>query len=116
MSEREDDLLIKDILDCIQKVEEYTLGFTLSQFQSDIKTQDAVSRNFTIIGEAASRLTADFKTSYSSINWREIKDFKNKLIHDYFGVDVETVWNIIQNDLPLLKQQLQSIEFPATGD
>jgi uncharacterized protein with HEPN domain len=103
MSERTDELLINDIFDSINAIINYTSDINEDDFLIDRKTQDAVSRNFSIIGEAASRLSESFKQSHTSVNWREIKDFRNKLIHDYFGVNPDIVWNIIQNDLPVLK-------------
>lgn len=110
MSERSDSLLVQDILDSISKIETYTSGFSAEQFLSDIKTQDAVSRNFSVIGEAASRLSPSFKDLYDHVSWREIKDFRNKLIHDYFGVDAEVVWHIIQNELSGLKKQISKLK------
>jgi uncharacterized protein with HEPN domain len=109
MSERSDELLIRDILFCIEKIQIYLVQSTKEQFYTDIKTQDAVSRNFEVIGEATSRLSSDFKNNYNLINWRIVKDFRNKLIHDYFGIDYETVWIISQEELPILKEKLKLI-------
>lgn len=109
MSERSNAFLLEDILDSIKKIVEYTADFTKDEFLSDYKTQDAVSRNFEIIGEASGRLTQDFIATYTDINWREIKDFRNKLIHDYFGTNYEDVWLIIQNDLKILQEKLIDI-------
>jgi len=109
MSERNNALLIGDILESIKKILEYTIDSTEEKFLTDNKTQDAVSRNFEIIGETSSRLTRNFKNSYSNINWREIKDFRNTLIHDYFGTNYSTVWLIIQNDLKILQEKLIDI-------
>lgn len=109
MSERSDELLIRDILFCVEKIQIYLVNSTKEQFYTDIKTQDAVSRNFEVIGEASSRLSSDFKKNYTQINWRIVKDFRNKLIHDYFGVDFETVWIISQEELPVLKEKLKLI-------
>ncbi|MDB5222552.1 MAG: hypothetical protein JWN83_1219 [Chitinophagaceae bacterium] len=109
MSERSNAFLLEDILESIKKILEYTSGITKDEFLADYKTQDAVSRNFEIIGEASGRLTNEFKIMYSSINWREVKDFRNTLIHDYFGTNYTTVWLIIHNDLKILQEKLIGI-------
>lgn len=116
MSERNDALLLEDILESIEKIFEYTGDLRKEDFLKDNKTQDAVSRNFEIIGEASSRLTTDFKKTYSNINWREIKDFRNTLIHNYFGTEFSTVWLIIQNDLKILQEKLIDINKNLPGE
>ena len=93
MSKRSDAFLIEDILESIKKIIGYTSAISKDEFLTDNKTQDAVSRNFEIIGEAAGRLTLVFKTANTEINWREVKDFRNKLIHNYFGTNYEDVVN-----------------------
>ncbi len=110
MSERSDDILLDDILDAIQQAELYVFDLEEDFFLCDRKTQDAVSRNFTIIGEAASRISTWFKESFSSVNWLELKDFRNKLVHDYFGITPAIILVIIHEDLPILKQQLLHIK------
>jgi uncharacterized protein with HEPN domain len=87
MSKRSTDLLIDDILDSGQKILDYTLDLTLEQFSADSKTVDAVIRNFEIIGEAANRLPEDFKETHSEIDWHKIRGFRNRIVHDYFGID-----------------------------
>lgn len=109
MSERSDAYLVEDILESINKIFAYTGHISKDEFLADTKTQDAVSRNFEIIGEASGRLTNQFKVKYNSINWRDVKDFRNQLIHDYFGTDYSTVWLIIQNDLKILQEKLIEI-------
>ena len=102
MSKRNPDLLIHDIHKAISKILLYTDGLTFQQYESDSKTVDAVERNFEIIGEAASRIPDEFKVLNTDIEWRILKDFRNFIIHEYFGVDNELVWNIIQKHLPAL--------------
>jgi uncharacterized protein with HEPN domain len=92
MSKRSTDLLIDDILDSGQKILDYTLDLTLEQFSADSKTVDAVIRNFEIIGEAANRLPEDFKETHSEIDWHKIRGFRNRIVHDYFGIDYSIVW------------------------
>jgi uncharacterized protein with HEPN domain len=75
-------------------------------YESDAKTRDAVERNFAIIGEAASRIQEEFKNSNPTIEWRIIKDFRNFIIHEYFGIDNVIVWDIIQYRLSDLENEI----------
>jgi uncharacterized protein with HEPN domain len=109
MSKRDSALLIADILESAEKIENYTTGLSFEVFLQDSKTIDAVIRNFEIIGEAANRLSEDFKDKYSSINWFRIIGFRNRIVHDYMGIDYNIVWTIVQKDLNQLKADLQDI-------
>lgn|SRR5574343_85676 len=109
MSKRSPELLIDDILESGRKILEYTSGFTLDQFKSDSKTVDAVIRNFEIIGEAANRLPEDFKDKHSEIDWHKVRGFRNRIVHDYFGIDYSIVWVIKETFLPQLIDNLQNI-------
>lgn len=109
MSNREPKLLIGDILDSAEKIKEYTANLSFDDFLEDSKTVDAVIRNFEIIGEAARRLPKDFKKSYSSVNWSRIIGFRNRIVHDYFGIDYKIVWRIIKNNLDQLIKDLSAI-------
>src|SRR4051794_26289655 len=100
MSDRSAELLIGDILDSAEKIQRYTAGMTFEQFTLDEKTADAVARNFEIIGEAANRLSADFKARHPNIDWDRIRGFRNRIVHDYFGIDHSIVWKIIEDYLP----------------
>ena len=102
-------MLIDDILESGRKILEYTSGFTLEQFKSDSKTVDAVIRNFEIIGEAANRLPEDFKDKHNEIDWHKVRGFRNRIVHDYFGIDYSIVWVIRETFLPHLIEKLQSI-------
>jgi uncharacterized protein with HEPN domain len=109
MSKRSPELLIDDILESGHKIIEYTSGFTLEQFKIDSKTVDAVIRNFEIIGEAANRLPDDFKDRHSEIDWHKVRGFRNRIVHDYFGIDYSIVWVIRETFLPQLIEKLQNI-------
>ena len=87
----------------------YVQNTHLDDFLIDEKTKDAVIRNFEIIGEAASRLSSEYKKSNKEVPWHQLKGYRNRLIHEYFGVDYEIVYDIIQNDLPTLSVQLQNL-------
>jgi uncharacterized protein with HEPN domain len=87
MSERNTVILLNDIVDAIQNIFEFTQGFSFEEYGADIKTRHAVEHNFMIIGEAVARLPDDFKQMYTGINWQQVKDFRNVIVHDYFGID-----------------------------
>ena len=100
MSKREDNLLIEDILEAASNISEYISTVeSYDDFVNDKKTIDAIVRNFEIIGEATMKLSMEFKSIHPIIEWREMSDFRNTLIHEYFGVDLEILWDVIQNDL-----------------
>ena len=109
MSERHTYLLLLDVQSSLVKILEYTSGIGFEIYESDSKTKDAVERNFQIVGEAVSRIPDDFKKLHVHIEWRIIKDFRNYIIHEYFGIDNQIVWNIIQNRLPDLLAQISAL-------
>lgn len=110
MSKRNPRLLLQDITDSARKIEEYTKGFTYDDFLEDSKTIDAVVRNFEIIGEAANRMPEDFKERNPQIDWHRIRGFRNRIVHDYMGIDFSIIWTIKETYLPELIKQLQSID------
>ena len=87
MSKRESKHLVGDILDSAHKTLDYTAGQSFEDFKHDGKTVDAVIRNFEIIGEAANRLSEEFKDRFPEIDWHRIRGFRNRIVHDYFGID-----------------------------
>lgn len=87
MSKRDAKLLIADMLDSIEKIKAYTINYSYNDFINDSKTDDAVIRNFEIIGEAANRLPEDYKNMHTGINWLRIRGFRNRIVHDYMGID-----------------------------
>lgn len=116
MSKRDNLLLVQDMLDSAIKIQDYTKDYSFEQFIDDDKTIDAVVRNFEIIGEAASRIHPDFQIESSQIPWKKLKGYRNRLIHEYFGVDYQIVWDIISDDLNLLIEKLKKITGPNTGN
>lgn len=110
MSKRNEQLLIADILEAIDKIQRYLEGMSYETFINDEKTVDAVIRNFEIIGEAANQMPKTFTEYHSEIPWRDLSDFRNVLIHAYFGVDLQMVWQIVEFDLETLKKKMQNIE------
>ncbi|WP_040295012.1 HepT-like ribonuclease domain-containing protein [Beggiatoa alba] len=109
MSKRDAMLLLHDIFNSIQKIETYTRDMSFDIFIQDDKTTDAVIRNFEVIGEAANQLPELFCEQNPHIQWRRMADFRNVLVHKYFGVDLQLVWEITQYNLPELKQQIAAL-------
>ena len=109
MSRREAPLLIEDILEAANRILTYTKDLSFVEFVADQKTLDAVARNFEIIGEAASRLPEEFKIKHAEINWIRITGLRNRIIHEYFGVDYSLVWKIKLDYIPQLISALEEI-------
>ena len=109
MSKRDLKLLLEDMLESSLKIRRYTENLNYDSFIQDDKTIDAVIRNFEIIGEAANRLNPDYRLNNLIIDWKRIRGFRNRIVHNYFGVDYEIVWSIIENDLDELISNLSSL-------
>lgn len=102
----DDKLYVKHILEATNKIEQFVSGFGLEKFSKDEKTQSAAIREIGIIGEAAKKLSDMFKNSRKDIPWKKIVGMRDKLVHDYFEIDLGAVWKTIKEDLPDLKQKL----------
>ena len=106
-----DDLaFIEHILLCIDKIQEYTKNLTAQEFNNNELFQDAVIRNIEIIGEATKKISKDLKSQYREIPWKEMSGMRDKLIHDYFGVDADVVWKTVNEDIPYLKSLIENID------
>lgn len=109
MSEREYKLFIKDMLDSIDKIDRYLKDVDYEGLVDDEKTVDALVRNFEIIGEAAKNLPQPIREQCPAIPWKRIIGMRNKIIHEYFGVDLDIVWETAHNFLPSLKDTLKNL-------
>jgi len=107
-------LFFNDILEAISNIIEYTKDMDMNQFLSDKKTRDAVLRNLEVIGESAKNIPDSVKKKYIKVNWRAITGMRDKLIHEYFGVSNQIVWETIKTDIPTLELQVKKIinDFP----
>ena len=109
MSERDSRLYLSDILDSGTAIQEFVKGLSFEQFCNDRKTFSAVIREFEIIGEAVGKLSDALKRKRPDVEWQDIKDFRNLLTHEYLVVDLESVWKIVQDDLPALMDAVGEI-------
>ncbi len=102
-------MYLEDIQIAINRILEYIDGYEYSNFKEDNKTVDAVIRNFEIIGEASKSLPEEVKKKYSNVPWDEMYVLRNKVSHEYFGVDYEIIWDIATNYLSKNKIQIENI-------
>lgn len=109
MKKRDSKLYVKDIIDSIEKIEQYTKGLSLEKFKKEDLILDAVTRNFEIIGEASKNIPEAIKSQYPDLPWKEMAGMRDKVIHEYFGVDFDIVWKTISTRLTSLKNSLNKI-------
>lgn len=102
-------LYLDDILEAIEKITSYCGKMDLSDFSLDNKTVDAVVRNLEIIGEAANKIPEDIKTRVQGIEWRKITQMRNVLIHEYYGITIEIVWDVVQTKLEPLRAACEKL-------
>ncbi len=107
MSHRHWKFRIQDILDAVQKIDSYTEGLSFEDFASDSKTIDAVIRQLTIIGEAASRVPEEITSTASTIPWLEIRGMRNVVVHEYFGVNTRIIWETVKKNIPELRSGME---------
>ena len=100
---------LNHILDAIKKIEKYLQGIDEDAFTKNDLVQDGVIRQIEIIGEAVKRLSNDLKSKSPLVPWQDIAGMRDKLIHDYFGIDIDTVWLTVEKDIPVLKKEIKQI-------
>ena len=109
MSEREWYFYIDDMIDFAQQVANYTTGLSQEAFFANRMVHDATLRNMELIGEAATHVPDEVRKTFADIPWRQIIATRNRLIHGYLGIDADTVWSIVQSDIPALLPALQTL-------
>jgi uncharacterized protein with HEPN domain len=102
-------LFIKDIIDYIERVEDYVEGYNIDLFIEDRKTCDSVLRCLEVIGEASKKIPDEIRVKYPAVPWREMAGMRDKVIHGYFVVDFEMVWLVVNEDLPQIKPIIELI-------
>ncbi len=106
MRNKSSEIYVQDIKDSIKKIGRYVEGMNFQEFKEDEKTVDAVIRSLEVIGEAANNIPDEFKKKHEDIPWEKIISMRNKMIHEYFGVDLEIVWETIKTDIIDLSSKL----------
>ncbi len=106
---RDYSLFIKDILQAIYDIEAFIGGMDYAEFQMDEKTRSAVVWKITTIGEAAKNLPKTISVRYRSIPWNDMAKMRDKIAHQYFGIDYELVWGVIKKELPAIKPEIEKI-------
>ncbi len=109
MSKRDPRLFLADILEAIEKIERYTHGLTREELWEDDLVADAVVRNLEIIGEAARHVPEDLRAAHREIDWRRVVGLRNVVVHEYFAVDLDVVWVVVEKHLPRLKRVVRAM-------
>ncbi len=110
MTKKDDLVFIEHILESIEAIQEFSKGMDLDELSSNRLKQSAIVREIEIIGEAAKNVSKEIKDKYKEIPWKEIIGTRDKIIHHYFGVDLEVILDIIKEGIPKLKKQIQKIK------
>jgi len=109
MNDKIDSVYLSHISDAIQWIETYCKGLNKKEFIRNHLVQDGVIRQIEIIGEATKKLSQKLRNKYSEIPWKDIAGMRDKLIHDYMGVDIDSVWETVKNDIPAFKSSIKAI-------
>jgi uncharacterized protein with HEPN domain len=109
MKQRSDLPYLLHILDAIDRIEQYVQGLDRATFDENLLVQDGVIRQLMVIGEAVKLLSDDLRAKHTDVPWSRIARMRDRLVHHYFGIDIETVWLTVQDDLPVLKTEIEAI-------
>jgi len=107
MSKRITHFFLKDIVASAEKIQQYTKSMTFKEFLQNQLVIDGVVRNLEIIGEAAKHISTEIRKQYPDIEWRKISGLRDILIHEYFGIDMQVLWDIVKNKIPKLSKDLK---------
>lgn len=106
---RDQKLLLEDILESIGIIESQVKGADKSKFMGDIPFQDAIIRRLSVIGEAAKNVSKELKEKHKNINWKGIIGMRNLIVHEYFEMDLDLVWEAVERDIPILKRAINEM-------
>lgn len=109
MSKRDASLLLQDMREAMQKIASYTEGMDFDAFLADTKTCDAVVRNVEIIGEACKQLPETYKEDHPQMPWAQMVGMRNRIVHDYTGVDLGIIWHVVTDSLPALADEIANL-------
>ena len=116
MSKRKDREFLLDIRDAVTRIRTYTQGMRFDDFSKDGKTQDAVVRNLEIVGEAVKNLSVPFRNANPEIPWKSIAGMRDKIIHHYFGLNLEIIWAVVEKELPALLENITRMIPPDSDE
>jgi uncharacterized protein with HEPN domain len=106
---RRDASYLADIVEAIQRIAGYILGLDYDQFLDDVRTQDAVLRNLQVIGEATKKLSPELRQENPDLPWKAMAGLRDRIVHDYFGINSEVVWTVVSRELPPLLPQVAAL-------
>lgn len=106
---KDNDVFFEHILESIAFIKEYVASVSLEEFYKNVQLQDSVIRRLEIIGEAIKQVSDAVRVSYPVVDWKGFTGMRDKLIHEYFGVDINLVWEVVQRELPILEEQIKNI-------
>lgn len=109
MSERRLEDSLQDMLEAARRIASFTQGLAFEEFESDLKTQDAVLRNLEVLGEAAKAIPEAYRQTHADLPWTDMARTRDRLFHHYFGVNLDVVWGIVELELPGIIAQLEAI-------